>query len=385
MPFVISIRMTKLANIFWFFLKLGAFSFGGPNSHNKLMENEIVKKKHLLDQETFDTLKNESLSLPGPTSTQLAMKIGYKQKGILGMLVAGFAFILPSCVLMLVIALYYKEFANEKFKLIDPFLYGIRGAVIAILLFTCFIFTMKYIRDLMLLVIFLAAAGATMAGLNPILLLILSAIAYLIVKQNIKTNTASAGFFLQVQPELIVPILENNKLLLLFAKIGSLMLGSGYMIFAYIKMDLVDTNILPLNTVLDTIAFGLFAPGPILSTVTFLGYQLNNWQGALLATLGFLIPTFLYAILGSTVLSKFVKTKVWQTIFLALVVASLAILFATTLIMGYKTLIDIKLWIIFIICLLILLKWPKLNLLWLIIISANIGYLLLHFMPSSLN
>ena len=377
--------MTTLANIFWFFLKLGAFSFGGPNSHNKLMENEIVKKKHLLDQETFDTLKNESLSLPGPTSTQLAMKIGYKQKGIVGMLVAGFAFVLPSCILMLVIALYYKEFANEKFKLIDPFLYGIRGAVIAILLFTCFIFTMKYIRDLMLLVIFLAAAGATMAGLNPILLLILSAIAYLIVKQNIKTNTASAGFLLQVQPELIVPILENNKLLLLFAKIGSLMLGSGYMIFAYIKMDLVDTNILPLNTVLDTIAFGLFAPGPILATVTFLGYQLSNWQGALLATLGFLIPTFLYAILGSTVLSRFVKTTMWQTIFRALVVSSLAILFATTLIMGYKTLIDIKLWIIFFICLLILLKWPKLNLLWLIIISANIGYLLLHFMPSSLN
>ena len=133
---------------------------------------------------------------------------------------------------------------------------------------------------------------------------------------------------------------------------------------------------------IDTIAFGLFAPGPILATVTFLGYQLNEWEGAVLATLGFMIPTFLYAILGSTLLKNFVKSKIWQTAFLALVTASLAILFATTLIMGYRTLIDIKLWIIFFVCLVILLKWPRLNLLWIIIISANIGYLLIHFMSA---
>jgi len=377
--------MTKLLDIFWFFLKLGAFSFGGPNSHSKLMENEIVTKKHLLDQETFNRLRKESNSLPGPSSTQLAMKIGFQQSGIIGMLVAGFAFVIPSCLLMLVIALYYKEFVNGKFKIVDPFLYGIRAAVISILLYTCFVFSVKYIKDLKLLAIFFTVAGASFAGLNPLLLLVLSVVAYIIVKQTVKASEASIGFLMQIPPEIIVPLIDNNKLILLFAKIGALMIGSGYVIFAYLKMDLVDTNILPLNTILDTIAFGLFAPGPILSTVTFLGYQLNLWQGALFATLGFMIPIFVYAILGSTMLSRALRSSTWQIAFNALMVASIAILFATSVSMGYVVLIDIKLWIIFILCLLILLKWPKLNLLWLIIISANVGYLLLHFMPSVAN
>jgi chromate transporter len=377
--------MTKLLDIFWFFLKLGAFSFGGPNSHSKLMENEIVTKKHLLDQETFNRLRKESNSLPGPSSTQLAMKIGFQQSGIIGMLVAGFAFVIPSCLLMLVIALYYKEFVNGKFKIVDPFLYGIRAAVISILLYTCFVFSVKYIKDLKLLAIFFTVAGASFAGLNPLLLLVLSVVAYIIVKQTVKGSEASIGFLMQIPPEIIVPLIDNNKLILLFAKIGALMIGSGYVIFAYLKMDLVDTNILPLNTILDTIAFGLFAPGPILSTVTFLGYQLNLWQGALFATLGFMIPIFVYAILGSTMLSRALRSSTWQIAFNALMVASIAILFATSVSMGYVVLIDIKLWIIFILCLLILLKWPKLNLLWLIIISANVGYLLLHFLPSVAN
>jgi len=377
--------MTKLLDIFWFFLKLGAFSFGGPNSHSKLMENEIVTKKHLLDQETFNRLRKESNSLPGPSSTQLAMKIGFQQSGIIGMLVAGFAFVIPSCLLMLVIALYYKEFVNGKFKIVDPFLYGIRAAVISILLYTCFVFSVKYIKDLKLLAIFFTVAGASFAGLNPLLLLVLSVVAYIIVKQTVKASEASIGFLMQIPPEIIVPLIDNNKLILLFAKIGALMIGSGYVIFAYLKMDLVDTNILPLNTILDTIAFGLFAPGPILSTVTFLGYQLNLWQGALFATLGFMIPIFVYAILGSTILSRALRSSTWQIAFNALMVASIAILFATSVSMGYVVLIDFKLWIIFILCLLILLKWPKLNLLWLIIISANVGYLLLHFMPSVAN
>ena len=159
-------------------------------------------------------------------------------------------------------------------------------------------------KDLKLLAIFFTVAGASFAGLNPLLLLVLSVLAYIIVKQTVKASEASIGFLMQIPPEIIVPLIDNNKLILLFAKIGALMIGSGYVIFAYLKMDLVDTNILPLNTILDTIAFGLFAPGPILSTVTFLGYQLNLWQGALFATLGFMIPIFVYAILGSTILSR---------------------------------------------------------------------------------
>lgn len=377
--------MATLFDIFWFFLKLGAFSFGGPNSHNKLMENELVTRKHILDADTFQRLKKESLSLPGPTSTQLAMKIGFYQKGVLGMVVAGLSFILPSCLLMLVFALYYKELGNGRFKVADPFLYGIRVAIVAVLIYTGFVYCIRYIRDFKLLSIFLVVLAATLSGLNPVLLLLLSGCAYALLRQMSAGKRSVLAIILQSQPQILLPLLENQKLLLLFVKIGSLMLGSSYIIFAFLKFDLVDTHIITLNTLLDSIAFGLFVPGPIFSVVTFIGYQLSSWQGALLALVGMLIPTMLYAFLGSTVLSRFLDSTVWRTFFRGLIVASLGILCAASFIIGYETLVNYRQWIIFVICLLILIKWPKLNLLWIIIISANLGYLILHFLPVPAN
>lgn len=374
--------MSNIGNIFWFFLKLGAFSFGGPNAHIRLMESEIVKKKQYMDDATFQTLKNESRYMPGPTSTQLAMKVGMKLAGFPGLLAAGIGFVLPACFLMLLIALYYKELS--QIKMVQPFLYGLKGAVIAILIYTCFAYLARYLRSFFAIGVFLVVTMGTYLGMSPVLLLFLAgAGSFLMRTLPGKTKSASILFFLQSQPGIVVPAIENSQLLVIFAKIGALLIGSGYVMFAYAKMELVDTNILTLDTLLDAIAFALFVPGPLLASVSFLGYLINEWQGALFAILGFFGVTILYAVFGRLVLSRWIQTDNWKSIFNALVVASIGILFANAIHMGIATLDNFRLWSIAILCFLLLLRWPRLNMIWLIILSANLGYLLLHFFPES--
>ncbi len=373
--------MATLFDIFWFFLKAGAFSFGGPNSHIKLMHDELVVKKHLLTDDEFVRHKRQSNTLPGPPSLMLAMRIGYIRKGILGQIAALVGFALPSAILMLVIALYYKQFVNENFKMIDPFLYGIRTSVIAILLFTTLVYCIRYIRDFKLLAIFLVVLATSLAGLNIVLLLLLSGAAYTLLRQFSGAKKAAMLVLLQAQPQFVLPVLDNQKTFWIFMKIGSIILGSGYFIFALIKMDIVDNGILPVSTLLDTVAFSLFVPGSIMMAVTFVGYIINSWMGALLALSGVLVPVFIYSLLSSTVFSRLTLSKSYKIFFRGVLVASLAILITAIFQLGYETIVDIRQWILFIICMLIMLKWPKLNLLWIIIIGANIGYIILHFYP----
>ncbi|HMY83951.1 MAG TPA: chromate efflux transporter [Saprospiraceae bacterium] len=377
--------MATLFDIFWFFLKAGAFSFGGPNSHIKLMHNELVTKKHLIGEEEFIKIKRLCNTLPGPPSMMLAMKIGYIRKGVLGQLAALIGFILPSSLLMLVIAIYYKEFVNDNFKIIDPFLYGMRTSVIAILLYTTLVYCIRYIRDFKLGAIFLVVAGAALAGLNIVLLLFLSGAAYVLLRQFSSVKKSSLMLILQAQPQFVLPVLDNQKIFWVFVKLGSLILGSGYFVFALIKMDLVDNGLFSINALLDTVAFSLFVPGSIMVAVTFVGYIISSWQGAALALGGALVPIFVYSLLSSTLLSRLISTASYKLFFRGVLVASLAVLLSIIFQLGYETIGDIRQWVLFILCMLIMFKWPKLNLLWIIIIGANLGYIILHFYPLAID
>jgi chromate transporter len=373
--------MTRIVEIFWFFLKAGAYSFGEPEHHISLMHNELVTKKHILDEETFARYKKESASLPGYGSIQLAMKIGLNRRGVLGMLVAGLAFIIPSVLLMLVFALYYREFVNGKFKLVDSFFYGIRAAVVSILLYTTLVYGIRYIKDVKLFIIFIIVTIASILGLNAVLLLLLGGFTYVLLRNTNAAKKAATFFILQVQPQFVLPLADNQKLLGLFLKIGAFMIGSIYFFVAWVKTDLVDAGLLPLNTLLDSVALGLFVPGPIFSVSVFIGYILSSWNGAMLALLGVMTPIFLFALIGNKILPKFLSTLMWRSFYRGVTVGSIGIIMGVILMIGYQSLLDIRQWIIFIVCFLIMLKWSRLNLLWIIIIATNLGYIILHFFP----
>ncbi|MCO6461729.1 MAG: chromate efflux transporter [Saprospiraceae bacterium] len=373
--------MTRFIDIFWFFVRAGAFSFGEPEQHVKLMHNELVTKKHILDEETFVQLRRQSSNIPGPLSFQLTMRIGHHQKGLAGLLIAGIGFLLPSVLLMLVFALYYKEFAVSEFKLIDPFFYGIRAAIISILVYTTLVYCIRYIKDIKLFGIFLIITIAAAIGINAILLVLLGGFAYVLLRNTGSVKKATMLVLLQAQPQYAIPLVEHQKLIALFLKAGSFLIGSGFFILTWIKLDLVDTGVITINTLLDSLALGLFVPGPILSISVFIGYMVNSWIGAAFAIMGIVMPLLIFAFLSIKVFPKFMATIMWKAFFRGMVVASLGILMGTILVMGYQSLVDIRQWIIFVLCLLIMLKWHKLNLLWIIIISGNLGYIILHFFP----
>jgi len=178
-----------------------------------------------------------------------------------------------------------------------------------------------------------------------------------------------------------LPLADNQKLLGLFLKIGAFMIGSIYFFVAWVKTDLVDAGLLPLNTLLDSVALGLFVPGPIFSVSVFIGYILSSWNGAMLALLGVMTPIFLFALIGNKILPKFLSTLMWRSFYRGVTVGSIGIIMGIILMIGYQSLLDIRQWIIFIVCFLIMLKWSRLNLLWIIIIATNLGYIILHFFP----
>lgn len=190
---------------------------------------------------------------------------------------------------------------------------------------------------------------------------------------------------LQAQPQFVLPVLDNQKIFWVFVKLGSLILGSGYFVFALIKMDLVDNGLFSINALLDTVAFSLFVPGSIMVAVTFVGYIISSWQGAALALGGALVPIFVYSLLSSTLLSRLISTASYKLFFRGVLVASLAVLLSIIFQLGYETIGDIRQWVLFILCMLIMFKWPKLNLLWIIIIGANLGYIILHFYPLAID
>lgn len=372
--------MSRLLEIFLFFVKLGTFSFGGPTAHIKVLENELVKKQQRISQDRYKQLTEDTVNLPGADSIKLMMRVGYELNGVGGMILAGLGYILPGSLLMLIAGLYYKELA--QLPLVKPFLYGIKGSVIAILLYTAIMHGLKYFRDIRLLLVFLVVAGATFIRINPILLLGLSAILMLILNQTqSKEKTASLLFLLQTQAPNIIPVIDHPKLLTTFIKIGFLIFGSGYMIVAYSKMFLVDHNILSAEVLMDAVAISLFAPGPLISLATFLGFQINEWHGALYATLGYLLPILLYTLISKFSFGGLFKTSSWNLAMKGLAAASLGILLAVSIILGYETYNDTKLWLVTLLSLLILFRWRKLNPVWLVIISANLGYLILHFFP----
>ena len=94
------------------FLKLGLTSFGGPAAHISIMQDEFVEKRKWLTNQEFLDLVGASQLIPGPNSTEIAMHIGYKKAGYLGLCIAGLSFILPAFFVVWTLAIIYQRYGQ---------------------------------------------------------------------------------------------------------------------------------------------------------------------------------------------------------------------------------------------------------------------------------
>ncbi len=374
------LKQVSYTEIFKTFFKIGLFSFGGSAHLIKSIESELVQKKQWLDDQTFAKLVKSALIMPGMSSLSVVMKSGFLLRGIAGLLIAGLCFILPGALLLSFIGIYYKELGGME--LVQPFLYGLRPAALAILFFTVIKSGFKYITSLSYLGSFIFVIGAYFTGFDILLIILLAIAANILFSMGISKNKENKNQAMPLSGVAGVSGigLGTFSIFSTFLKIGIFLAGSGFVLVAFANEYLVDKGYLGLHTLLDSVALSLFVPGPMTGLVTFLGLQLGGWQGAIVACAGILIPVIIYALISLFFEPVILSNRFFRYFSSSSKVALLAFLAASTISMSTAILVDYKLWLIAIICLIILLKWPRLNKIWLLIISANLGYIIYHYL-----
>ena len=190
------------------------------------------------------------------------------------------------------------------------------------------------------------------------------------------TTLAIAPLFMVFIVSEIGAKLSAMGIFLKFLKVGSILYGSGYVLFAYLDTELVTTALLTQTQLIEAIGIGQFTPGPVLSTATFIGYQLGGFWGAIAATTGIFMPSFLFVWLLNPLIPKMRKSKVLGYFLDSINVAAVAIMLAVVITMSKQTLVDWQAALIAVVSVVLIFKFKKVSVMWVLIIGAILGYVL---------
>ena len=366
----------ELKEIAKLFLKLGSIAFGGPAAHIAMMEDEVVKKREWMTHEHFLDLIGATNLIPGPNSTEMTMHCGNEQAGWKGLIVAGGCFIIPAVVITSIFAWLYQKYG--QLPQVEPFIYGIKPAVIAIIISALISLGEKALKNIELGILGGATLIACLLGVNEIIALFSCGLIGLLLYFAKNASKTANSFFPFVLLQISAPSLQasNLKILLAFLKVGSLLYGSGYVLFAFLDAELVTKGLLTRQELIDAVAVGQFTPGPVLSTATFIGWQMNGIWGALAATIGVFLPSFLFVALLNPLIPRLRKSKIMSVFLDAVNIASVAVILAVCIEMGKDTLTDWRTIVTAVISLTIIFVFKKLNSAFVVISGATLGYLL---------
>ncbi|MGH2664669.1 chromate efflux transporter [Flavobacterium sp.] len=368
----------SLKEIAKLFLKLGVIGFGGPAVHIAMMRDEVVVKKKWLTEQHFLDLIGAINLIPGPNSTEMAIHIGHEKAGWKGLIIAGFCFIFPAVIITGFLAWLYKEYG--QIPEIKPFLYGIKPAIIAIILSAIFPLARKSFKTIQLSIIGIIALFLSLLNYNEIILMfgagmMSSFIYYLNQKRNNSINAFIPITLFQFSNNNLISH-TNLNLFLIFLKIGAILYGSGYVLFAFLDAELVATGLLSRTQLIDAIAVGQFTPGPIFSSVTFIGYQINGFSGALISTIAIFLPSFIFVALLNPLVKKMRNSNAFSAFLDAINVASIAIIISICLEMGKETIIDWRTILIATISIIVTFNYRKINSAFIVLGGSIIGYIL---------
>lgn len=372
-------QKTTLGDIAALFLKLGVSAFGGPAAHIGMMEQEVVQKRGWMTREHFLDLVGATNLIPGPNSTEITMHIGYERGGVAGLFVAGACFILPAALITLVFAYLYVEYGS--IPAVEPFFIGIKAAVIAIILQAVYKLGQKALKNWTLGLIGGMILAASLLGLSEIWAVLAGgalALLWLLFK-NLSQKSA-AGFFpilLWQAQSAAQSDASLGKLFLVFLKIGAVLFGSGYVLVAYLEAELVTKlGWLTQSELLDAIAIGQFTPGPVLTTATFIGYQIQGWSGAAIATAGIFLPSFLFVWVLNPLVPRMRQSKILAHFLDGVNMGAVAVMLAVCLQFGYALADDWRQVVIGLLSIFIVFYFPKLSSFWLILGGALVGWVL---------
>jgi len=367
-------RWRELAEVAGVFLRLGLTSFGGPAAHTAMMHNEVVRRRRWLGDEEFLDLVAATNLMPGPNSTELAIHLGRRRAGWPGLIAGGVSFILPAILIVLALSEVYVRYGSTP--QVAALLYGIKPAVIAILAQALSHLGRRALRDMTSAVVAVAALGLWALGVNEILILLSAGFAVLLIAGRSRPKPASLGGIFPPLAIATAPATFSLPLLFLtFVKIGAVLFGSGYVLFAFLQADFVDRlGWLTQQQLLDAIVVGQVTPGPLFTSATFVGYVLGGTPGAIVASVGIFLPAFVFAALADPLLPRRRRSP-WARGFLdGVVAASLGLMSGVTIGLGRAALFDLPTLLIGVAALLVLVR-TKVNPSWVIVAGALAGRL----------
>jgi chromate transporter len=376
---------TSLSEIAWLFLKLGTIAFGGPAAHIAMMEDEVVRRRQWMTRAEFLDLLGATNLIPGPNSTEMAIHIGNRQAGWPGLIVAGSCFILPAMGIVTAFAWAYVRYGS--LPEVSHILYGIKPVIIAVVLQALWGLGRTALKSTTLIAIALICSMLFFCGVHELLILLGGGVTPIVLRQITGggINSLSSLFSLWLTAPL-VSLGQNNpvptttasevglwSLFGFFVKVGSILYGSGYVLLAFLRADLVERwHWLNEAQLLDAIAVGQVTPGPVFTTATFIGYLLGGQMGAVVATVGIFLPAFLFVALSGPLIPRIRQSPIASAFLDGVNAASLALMAVVTYQLGDSALIDVTTIVVFTVALALLVRY-RVNSAWLVLGGALVG------------
>lgn len=357
-----------------FFLWLGFTTFGGPAAHIAMMHRELVRRRRWVTEAQFLDLLSATYLIPGPNSTEMAIHLGFVRAGWPSLVLGGAAFIAPAMMIVMALAALYVRFQTTP--TLVGLLYGVRPVVLALITQAWWDLGRRSTRDLPTVLTILAVFGLYMMGIHELLLLAAAGLGRAMVRGASRFRLPFLG--LTGWPLLLLSSspapFSLPTMFLLFLKTGAILYGSGYVLVAYLRSDFVARmGWLTEGQLLNAVAIGQVTPGPVLTTATFIGYLLAGAPGAILATLGIFLPSFVFVALTGPLIPRARRSPLIGAFLDGLNAASLGLIAGVLVQLIPASLVDPFTVAIALTSLAILIRFP-INATWLVLVGAGLGF-----------
>ena len=372
----------SLSQLALYFLKLGTVGFGGPVALVGYMHKDLVEERKWITEEEYKQGLALAQLAPGPLAAQLGIYLGFVHYSFLGATLAGFAFILPSFIMVVALGVIYQLYGGLSW--IQAVFYG--ASVVGIIALSSYKLTVKSIgkinlesfKSKWLLWIFFITAGIItfITEKEQVLLFILAGLFYMIMTAppkwwNFKTTNSlillQFVFWNSEESTLM-------KLGIFFAKAGAFVFGSGLAIVPFLHSGVVAENHwLTEQQFLDSVAVAMITPGPVVITVGFIGYLVNGFLGALVAALATFLPCYLFTILLAPYFKKIADNKSVKAFVEGITAVVIGALVGSVVVIASRSIIDISTALIAVLTVAALLYFKKLQEPYVILIAGIIG------------
>ncbi|HEX2061535.1 MAG TPA: chromate efflux transporter [Thermoanaerobaculia bacterium] len=338
-------------------LRLGITAFGGPAVHIAMLREEVVTRRKWMSDEEFVDLLGATNLIPGPNSTEMVLHCGFVRGGWRGFL-AGGLFIVPAALIVGACAWAYVTFG--KTPAAEWILYGIKPVIIAVVLEAIWGLVKTTSKTPLAVVATIAAFALYLLGINELAILFGAGLLFIALRTTMNVT------LLAVSPELL-------RLFFSFLKIGAVLYGSGYVLLAFVRTEFVERlGWLTDRQILDAVAVGQFTPGPLFTTATFIGYLIGSWPGAVLATIGIFLPSFVFVAITNPLVPRIRRSRIASALLDGVNAAAIGLMAGVTWQLGRSAIVDWFTAILAVLSAIVLVRW-RINSAWLVLAGALIA------------